>query len=325
MSPAREGGRLLLLAAAAAWPFFVHDPAAHQVGVEVLVYVLIGLSFVVTLGWLRTVTLLQPAAAAAGGLMMGELLHIGQALPVGILAAALAGATVGVVTVAPVLRQPRRYLPVWSFAVALLAWGVLVPRVLSVPFARPVPLGIDLAGDRTLYVAGLLVAGAAYLGIAAVRRLDLGRRLITVGAAPGLAARSGVGVAATWVEGGILAGMLSGLGGALFAVLVQSSPGPEQWSPAVGIALLAIPLVGGAVVPEGAVIGAAVYAVAPRLWPGTGDPVMVGALLAVLAAVLIPGGLLGVLMPGRRDRAAHAGAGRLQSGPAQPGSPETVP
>lgn len=293
---------LLLAAAATGWPWVFTSPADHRTGVQAVALALVGLSAVPTLGWLRTPAILHPAASTAGAVTAAVLLARGQVLPLAIVAAGAAGAALGLLALAPVLRTPRRGLPATALLSALLVAGVAT-RLPAPAFARPTVLGVELAGDRALYLTVLLLVGAVLAVLHGLRRSGAAVRLAAVGAGGDLAARSGVGTTTPWLEAAALSGAVAGIAGVVTAVLNQGSPAAGTLTPGAVVVGLAPALLGGAAWPSGVVVAAAALAVLQRLVSGgLSAPAASLAAVAAAAPLLLPGGFAVALrrMAGRR-------------------------
>jgi ABC-type branched-subunit amino acid transport system permease subunit len=92
--------------------------------------------------------------------------------------------------------------------------------------------------------------------------------------------------------------VLAGLAGALLAVTAQGLPPADSASPAMALIVLAAALLGGAGRPAGALVGAALFTLAPVLVPAVPAAQEVLAGLVLTAAVVWPAarcGLLGLL------------------------------
>lgn len=254
---------LVVVAVAALWPYVLTDPAAHRTGAQLLALVLVGLSLTLTVGWLRVVSLYQPAAAAVGAGVTAALVSAGQAAPVALAAAAVGGAGVGLVTLGIAVSDPRRWLPLVSLAVTAVA-AVLVDATVLRVVTRPVVLGVDLAVDRTLYLVGLVIVAAACTLVVRLRETDAGRRLLALGADEAFAERSGVPRRPTWAEGIAASGALAGVAGWLTALIHHGLPSPIEFSPTTAVAYLAIPVVGGSWTVMGALLGAGLFLASAR-------------------------------------------------------------
>lgn len=290
---------LLVAALAALWPFAFPDANLHRAGVQLLAVVLVGLSLTVSVGWLRVVSLFQPASVGAGAwatmLLFAGTHSLPLGLPLVVVAAALVGAAVAVVAWLPVLRRPRLGLALSSLLVTLAAWGLL-SLVPSRPFQRPVFLGFDLAGDRTLYLWVLAGVVTVALLVENLRDTGVAARITAAAGAPLLAVRSGVDPRTGWLQGVALSGALAGSAGAVFALLDQGMPAVSRFTPAVGVGWLAVPLLGGPPWPSGAVAGALLLASAQALTARFGLTATTAAGLGLaVGAFTLPTGLLPLL------------------------------
>lgn len=296
------------LAAAALWPFVLTAPQASRTATSALAAVLVAASLVVTVGWLRTITLFQPAALGIAAWITARTLGDGQALALSLALALAAGAAVALGCLALAGGRPRAGLPPASLAVAALVALVLLPRATVPPFPRPVLLGIDLAGDRPLYLAGLAFVVALLAALRRLGRSDVGRRLAALGGGEGLAVRCGIDVRGAWIEGVALAGVLAGGAGWLLAVQARGMPDPAGYSLTAAVTVLAYPLLGGASSLAGAAGVAVVLTVLPAL--GTGillDHTVLAAAGLAVAALLRPDGLAGVVTEAGRGVDLRAG------------------
>lgn len=255
---------LVVLAVAVLWPYVLTDPGAHRTGAQLLALVLVGLSLTLTVGWLRVVSLYQPAAAAVGAGVTAALLTAGHAGPLALAGAAAGGAAVALLVLGIASADPRRWLPLVSLAVTAVA-AILVDALVLRVVTRPVLLGVDLAVDRTLYLVGLVIVAGACALVARLRRTDVGRRLVAVGADEAFAGRSGVARGPTWAEGVAVSGALAGVAGWLTALVHHGLPSPLEFAPTTAVAYLAIPVVGGSWSVTGAVLGACLFLATARL------------------------------------------------------------
>jgi ABC-type branched-subunit amino acid transport system permease subunit len=305
--------RSAVLGAAVGWGLLAPEAALRR-STEVAVLVLLGLSMTVTTGWLRTLGLHAPASAATGAVATTLTLGAGQALPVALVLGVVAGASTAALPVVACGRR-RDLVPVATLVTTGAVWGLLLPTLRLSPFLRPVFLGIDLGGGRTLYLVAAVLAGAAWSAVANLGRSPVGRRARAVGVDPGWAAATGARSRQTWLGMFALSGALAGAGGCLLAVLAQGIPDPAAGSPAQALVVLAVALLGGAAVAGGAVAGALALGLAPLLLPRVPDAQVVLAALVLLVVGCVPaarGGLAGL---GRR--AAATSASRRRRVPAE--------
>lgn len=287
---------LLAVLAATSWPYVVPSAFAHRTGVQLLSLVLVGLSLTITVGWLRAISLFQPAAAAIGAGVTATLLTRDHSVGVAFVLATAGGAAVGLITLAVAVADPKRWLPPISLAVTAVV-AVLVDQWVLRAFRRPTLLDIELSDDRALYLVGLAVTAAACLLVTRLRRTDLGRQLLAVGAGTLFASRRGVAAGAVQAQGIALSGALAGAAGWLTSLLHQGLPSPLEFAPVTAVAYLAIPVVGGVWSTAGALIGASLFLGATRLalLAGTSTLSVVAAALVVATMWWHPDGVAGLL------------------------------
>lgn len=301
---------LAALTAAVAWPLLIESPAAHATGTQLLALALVGLSLTVTVGWLRVVTLFQPAAAAAGAAATAALVVEGLGPVAALVGATVAGAGVGVLALLPAGADPQRWLPATSLVLGAAA-VLLVPRFVFRPFAPPSLLGVDLGSQAARYVAGLaMVAGACAL-VAWLRSAGTGRRVRAAGDAPAGTAGGWVAPPRAWVEGVALSGALAGCSGWLTALLHEGVPSALDFAPTTAVAYLAIPVVGGAGSVVGALVGAAAFLALARAALGLGLAAVSLPAVALVAAAAV-GGRGGVVGWARRRLDDGAAGGLLR-------------
>jgi branched-chain amino acid transport system permease protein len=313
-APLRRRATRALVLVAVIWPFALTSPQAHRTGTAALAAVLVACSLVVTTGWLRTITFFQPAALGTAAWVTAWLLAGGQSLPVALAGALVAGAGVALASLALAGGDPRRGLPGASLVVAAFFALLALPQATARPFPRPVLLGIDLAGERPLYLVGFAVVVGLLAAVALLRRTDVGRGLAAVGAGEDFALRCGIDLRSAWVGGLALSGALAGGAGWLLAVQARGPLDAGAYSLVAAVAVLAYPLLGG----SSSLTGAAAVAVALTVLPTIGDGLLVhhtvlsGAAL-VLAVTLRPDGLAGLVCTARRDFWPLLAASRWES------------
>ena len=283
-------GRTGLLVAAIVYPFVFSDPAALRTGLNLLVLLLGAVSLVPVVGWLRAVSFAAPASAGLAAWASAAALGRQQSLPVVAVVAVAVGALVAVAATAPVLRRPRAGLPWTSLGLLFAVWGLVLPRLRPLPFTRPVFVGIDLGGDRAIYLIGILFVAAATAAIVRFGASPSGRLLIAAGADPAFAARSGGHLPELTLTAAALSGGVAGLAGVLATLVGQSLPPASLFSPAAALAWLAIPVLGGAPWLAGALAG---FVVVGGLTELAGLPLAAVGGVALAAGALLPEGVLG--------------------------------
>src|SRR4051812_25759843 len=171
------------------------------------------LSLVPMVGYGSMVSLCQLTFAGIGCVAMAKT----GGSPLGLLVAVLAPAAVGLLIALPTMRLRGLYL-----SLATLAFGYamddnffsnasVMTQTLGLPVPRP--LGIDNARGYLFFVTAAFTVCA--LGVLALRRSTLGRRLVALGDSPAGCATIGMGIRSTKLGIFALSAGLAGLGGAL--------------------------------------------------------------------------------------------------------------
>jgi len=263
-------------------------------------YAIVGLSVVVLTGWGGQLSLGQFAVVGVGTFGAAALESHGVPFWLTVPLAGLLGAGVSLLVGLPALRARGLDLAVTTLALAVAcsSWLFTQSWLLEtggVALANRGKLAmLDLRGPLAYYEVCLLTLGVALVGVSAVRRSDLGRRLLAVRANERRSAAAGVSPARAKLTAFVLAGVLAGVAGALLAGLRVRS-GAADFGPDQSLQIVALAVIGGAGSALGAVVGAVVVLGIPAIF---GDntiagllPSGIGLLILVLA---VPGGLLEV-------------------------------
>jgi ABC-type branched-subunit amino acid transport system permease subunit len=209
-------------------------------------------------------------------------------------------------------RRTRLLLPPVSLLVSA-ATAALLSLTGTRAVARPTFVGIDLSGERTVYLVVAVALAAAYRVVVTLRAGDVGRRLVAAGWAPDLARTSGVNPGATVLGGVALSGALAGLAGAATGLVQQTGGEPGTTAVTLAVAYLALPLIGGMWSATGGLWAAAAVVLIPRLTGTWGLDLVALSCAALLAGVLLaPGGvpaLVQDLIRRRRRRDLPVGSG----------------
>ncbi|MFI5668314.1 ATP-binding cassette domain-containing protein [Streptomyces sp. NPDC051704] len=280
---------------------------------------LVFMSFTVVTGLGAMVSLAQGTFVTGAALVAGLLLSRGwpfvAALAVGTCVAAVLGALVAL----PALRLGGRTLALATLALAFLADQVLFQmRWLrngdagwSIP--RPVFGPVDLADDRALGVALVVLVSVCAAGLSALRNSPSGRATLAVRSAPAAAMASGVSVLRTKLLLFTVSAGLAGFGGVLVASY-NTRITATDFTAMTGLVWLAVVVAAGVRRPQYAVVAGVVFAVAPRVLADyvTESPhlpvILFG--LAGLALANDPDGYCAALAVRRaRRRAAASGGG----------------
>jgi branched-chain amino acid transport system permease protein len=135
-------------------------------------------------------------------------------------------------------------------------------------------------------------------------RGKLARRFDAVREDPQLASSMGINVAGYRRLSFVISGILGGLAGS-FAVNLRSTISPESIGFGLVVLGLTVIIVGGQASWVGAVIGAAIFVWLPKLLDFVGDwEEVIYGVIVVLAAIFIPGGLVGLYLEAKHRRQA---------------------
>lgn len=302
-APAVPTGRKALRAAAvclvAAGVAATVFPAAHLgEATHASAVAIILLSLVPLVGYGGMVSLCQLTFAGIGAVAMSK---VGGSVW-GLLAAVLAPAAVGALIALPTLRLRGLHL-----ALATLAFGYAMddaffsnPSVMTSSLGLPVPRPLGLDGPRTYLFAVTAVFVACAVGVLALRRSTLGRRLVALGDSPTGCATLGMGIPATKLGVFALSAGLAGLGGALLGGQT-GAVAASDFNLVLSLTLLLLAVVWGVRTISGVFIAAGVLELTPLL-SGLGPVANAVPLLVGLGAIGIAkhqNGLVGAVLQAR--------------------------
>jgi branched-chain amino acid transport system permease protein len=263
---ARLGGWALLAAAAIAWPFFL-PKVTHFYGALSAIYALVALSLVVLSGWTGQVSLCQGAFLGIGVYIGQKLLAHGVPVLVAVLIVAVVGAGTSLLLGVPSLRLRGVYLTIVTLAFAAACEKFVFPlkfirgfHAQDVP--RPSVFGLSTHSDRGLYFVVLGVFAVALILAANIRRSDAGRALFAIRDSEDAAAALGIKAAPYKIGAFALSAAMATVAGLFYGMLIQATPGGDQFGVLQSLFLLALPVLGGLEMLGGAVIGGALLATA---------------------------------------------------------------
>ncbi|MCT4353185.1 ATP-binding cassette domain-containing protein [Streptomyces sp. Je 1-79] len=231
---------------------------------------LVFMSFTVVTGLGAMVSLAQATFVTGAALVAGLLMSHGwpfvAAAAVGTAAAALLGAVVAL----PALRLGGRSLALATLALAFLADQVLFQlgwlrngdTGWEIP--RPVVGPVDLADDRALGLALVVLCGAVVALLTWLRGSRWGRAVLAVRSAPEAASASGVSVVRTKLLLFTVSAGLAGFGGVLYASYSTRITATD-FTAMTGLVWLAVVVAAGVRRPQFAVVAGLVFAVVPHL------------------------------------------------------------
>ena len=217
---------------------------------------LIALSIIPLTGYAGRLSLCQLSFAGIGAVTVahagahGELyaLLLAMAIP----------AVVGAIISLPALRLSGIYLALLTgaFAVALDRWIFQLPPVRfighefdlfqsgSLSLTRFNVLGWHVNSSKSYFVFGAIVFGLAALTVTWVRRSDFGQRLIALKESPAACATLGMNPRTTTLAVFTFSAALAGLGGAFYAVALQSAT-PDMFDFFTGLSILLVVVIAG--------------------------------------------------------------------------------
>jgi len=253
----------LVAAAAVALPFAIPASRTHTV-TGYLVLGMAVLSLVVLSGWSGTISLGQYAIVGVGAIAAGDVVAKANVdLFVALALAAVAGAACALVIGLPALRVRPLFVAVTSLAFAAAMEEYFLnpanyPRWIPGTVTRPVLWKrFPLSSERAVYFlcAALLVAAVAV--VRSLRRARTGRVLLAGRDNPRAASALGVDVTRSRLVGMVLAGLIAGVAGGLYAVL-QGGVGYESFPAQTSVLLFSMAVVGGLGSISGSLAGVAV-------------------------------------------------------------------
>lgn len=351
-APPRHGpGRWGWLARGAVWALLAAavvgvaaagpDPAAY--GALAAIYVLVGLSLNIILGYVGQLSLGHQGLVGTGALVAAYLSTAdGLSFPLALLAGALAGAVVAVIIGVVALRIRGLYLALVTLVVgvtlqsSLFQVSALTGGGAGEAANRPALL---LSNGRFYLVCVAVCAIALYLDVC-LTRSKAGRAFLAIKSDERAAAAFGIDVTGYKLAAFVLSGLLAGVAGALFAFNSQQFNG-NDFDLSLALTFVLMTVVGGAGSRAGVVVGSVLFALLHTVLAGLGffrtfasffpgslaanvlqfGPDLVGALLLLVTLAANPGGLAQQLAPLLRWLGGGPLAGRRGRGPTAPIAP----
>lgn len=193
-------------------------------------FAVIGLSLVPLVGWANQASLCQLGFAGIGAIAMAQFGAGGN--PLGLVAAAIVPALVGILVALPVARLSGIYLALATaaFAVALDRWIFSLPtfQIHGVEIAildtgsrsvSPISLlGWNLGSDGSRMMVSAAVLAILLVAVAAMRNSPFGRRIVALRDGDAACATFGVSPARTRIAVFACSAGIAGIGGALLGI-----------------------------------------------------------------------------------------------------------
>jgi branched-chain amino acid transport system permease protein len=252
--------------------------------------------------------------------------QLGWPFPLVLLAAAGAGAMVGLLAGLPSLRVRGLYFVLSTMAVHYVVIFVFLEYqfrffdVVGIPYSVPSIAGFELNTPTRWYFALLVVVGVVYAGLSNTLRTREGRALLAMRDHDRAAVSAGVDVRLLRIKAFCLSSAIAAVGGALYAYYLTNATA-ETFDIGFAIQFIAMIIIGGMGSLPGALVGAAVWLLLPTIIAGfaaQAGPVggvlgqalgenraqfvqLIFGLLVIALLIFAPGGLAGL---GRRLEAA---------------------
>ena len=309
-------------------------------GSNALVYTCITLSLVLLTGLSGQVSLMQMSFVGVGAVVIGEL---GTSVPwiVGFALAAGVTGIAGCLVALPVLRLRGIYLALLTLAFAILMDSLFFGNSNvfggGESLAVPRPVGLDVNGDRQMFIVCAFACAVFANVFLAVRRSALGRMLNALRDSPTACQTMGLSLARIKLVAFGMSAALAGAAGALLGAL-QVRVGQLDFFYFKSLAVLLVATIFGITSVSGALLGALFFVVLPRVLERFGSgggggfsgaqalqPLIIG-LLAMYAARHAGGvsGQLRAAVRKRIDRVGHLVRREPNTVAEQAGAPASV-
>lgn len=278
-----------------------------------MVWALAAVSLVILTGWGGHISLGQFAIVGVGAMVAGNLIQRQNLdLFLVLVAAGLAGALVSLIVGLPALRIRGLFLAVTTlaFAVALDQYVLNFnnfPDLIPTDVGRPLLLErFDLTEARTMYLTCLAFLALAILVAQGLRKSRSARVMIATRDNQRAADAAAVPTTNAKLTAFLVAGVISGVAGALHVVIVASL-NPGTYPPSDSLTVFATAVIGGLGSVSGALMGVLLFRFIDTVtWlgdvPGLGNirPLLTGGML-LFVLLALPGGF-GQLVFSVRDR-----------------------
>lgn len=273
---------------------------------SVLLFAVMGLSLVILTGFAGQISLGQFAFVGLGAIVGGRMHQLGYPPWMALLYAVIAGGLVALIVGLPALRIRGLFLAVatLSFAVAAQQWLYGQPWLVhvkdgrtSLEIPRPELFGIDFRSERNYAWLCLGVLVVMSLSVHRLRSTGIGRAMMAVRDNEPGAASLGVSPRRVKLTAFVLAGMLASLAGYFYGGLLVSFNDGSAFAAELGLALVAVVILGGVTTITGAIwVRGLAYVLAPLLPALVGSSValLVGGVGLLMAVLQFPSGMAAV-------------------------------
>jgi len=246
------GAALLVTATVAVSGMLARSDALYLV--DAFFFAICALSLVPLTGYAGQMSLAPLTFAGLGAMLMAHLPGHGNVLT--LVGAVLIVAVIGAVIALPALRVQGIYLALATGAFAIFTSNLIFSQGRAFPNAGlTVPTlgipGLDLSTPRARLVELSVAYAILGLGVVALRRSRLGRRLIALKDSPIAAATLGVNLTLTKVVAFAISAGIAAFAGALFGASVTT----DRFTFAAGLPVVLLAVVGGVGAVSGALFG----------------------------------------------------------------------
>jgi branched-chain amino acid transport system permease protein len=294
-----RGGRIAVIALAAAVPFILSDSQTYLASI-ILIYAIVGLSLFVLTGWTGQISLGQFGIAGLGGATAALLYtNHGWDLFPAIIVSVLVGAVVALIIGVPALRIQGPFLAVTTLAFGVAAANyalspTFLPWFVVTTAPRPDVFGANILGtDRDIYYFCLVGFLLVFMGVRSLRKSRTGRGLIATRDNEPAARATALNTTRQKLTAFVISGAIAGFAGALF-VVQQQGVNNGSFTADTDIALFTMVVIGGLGSQTGVVVGAfAVWSATYFLPAGWALLVNGGGILFLL--FFLPEGLGGLM------------------------------
>ena len=254
---------LALLLFAATFPLLPGIPNFWTLPVNLtLVAAVLGLSFVVLVGWLGQISVAQGAFVAVGGAGVAICANtLGLPFPLPIIGGVLLSIPVSILVGLPALRLRGLHLAVATLAFGLAAERAIVPRF---DYGNPVSLPSALDSDTARYYLFLLLTVGAFVLAWRISRTRVGRSFYAIRDSETVASAYGIRPVRVKLTGFIVSGAIAALAGTM--ITYQLGGVQTQYASVFfSISSLVFTVVGGITSIAGPVIAALLFSLYPEL------------------------------------------------------------
>jgi branched-chain amino acid transport system permease protein len=272
-----------------------------------LIYGVLLLSLVLLTGFSGQISLCQYVFVGVGAWAMGY--YFGGHSIFGMLLAGLVAVPFGALVALPALRLQGLYLALVTLGFAAMSQDLVLSHSYlygggDVRVGRPHILGVKFDSGPMFFTLCAVVFTLMAIGLLALKRGPLGRRLAALRDSQAACATLGLDVRRTKLVVFSMSAFIAGLAGALFGGL-NAFNSVVQFDRINNIVLLLFAVVGGITTVTGAFIGGSLFALLPYVqseYPDQAGLVFAAVAVAVVALGRQPNGLAGMLFETIRGR-----------------------